>query len=60
MPPTTTCLSLTSNFHSLTEKFRKNADLKPTSNMELRADPNVKVQTGNGSGLYFITTAGLT
>ena len=52
MPSTKACLSPTLNGHALTEKFHNNADLMPTSNMELRAlheaDPIGKVQTVGG------------
>ena len=47
----------------MTETFH-NADLMPTSNMELRAlhesDPGGKVQLGNGGALSFVTMGGLT
>ena len=54
---------LSANRHALTETFH-NADLMPTSNMELRAlheaDPGGKLQLSNGGTLSFITMGGLT
>ena len=55
--------ALTANLHALQDTFC-NADIMPSSNMELRAlheaDPGGKVQLGSGGALTFITMGGLT
>ena len=55
--------ALTANLHALQDTFC-NADIMPSSNMELRAlheaDPGGKVRLGSGGALTFITMGGLT
>jgi len=55
--------ALTANLHALQDTFC-NADIMPSSNMELRAlheaDPGGRVQLGNGGALTFTTMGGLT